>query len=66
MLGTPKKFLIDNGIEFSNAHYVDMCENLKIEICSSAGESLWQNEICGKIMQLFVLKRFLSINQRYA
>ena len=50
VLGTPKKFLIDNGIEFNNAHYVGMCENLNIDICSSAGASLWQNGISGKIM----------------
>ena len=45
-MGTPKKFLADNGGEFANAHYRDMCENLNIEIANTAAYSPWQNGLC--------------------
>ena len=37
-LGSSNKFFIDNG-EFNNAHCVDLCQNLKIEICSKGADS---------------------------
>ena len=45
-LGTPRKFLADNGGEFANEAYKDMAENLNIEVCNTAGFSPWQNGIC--------------------
>ena len=45
-LGSPKKFLADNGGEFSNEEYRDMCENLNVGVLCTAAESPWQNGIC--------------------
>lgn len=41
--GKPKKFLADNGGEFSNESYKDMCTSLDIEIMKTAAESPWSN-----------------------
>ena len=45
-LGAPKKFLADNGGEFANEQFRDMCENLNIEVLNTAAYSPWQNGIC--------------------
>ena len=45
-LGAPKKFLADNGGEFANEEYKDMCANLNVEIMNTAAYSPWQNGIC--------------------
>jgi transposase InsO family protein len=45
-LGTPKKFLADNGGEFANEEYKDMCENLNVECLHTAAYSPWQNGLC--------------------
>ena len=44
--GAPGKFLADNGGEFANEQYRDMCENLNIECCKTAAYSPWQNGLC--------------------
>ena len=38
-LGAPRKFPVDNGGEFANVKYQDMCENLNIEVMKTAAES---------------------------
>jgi len=40
------KFLADNGGEFANDEYKDMCENLNIEVRNTAARSPWQNRLC--------------------
>ena len=40
---TPNKFMADNGGEFCNAEYVDLCENFNIEIQTSAVEIPFSN-----------------------
>ena len=45
-LGSPKKFITDNGGEFANREFLDLCENVNVEVCSTAGESPWQNGLC--------------------
>ena len=45
-LGAPKKFLTDNGGEFANEEYKDMCANLNVEIMNTAAYSPWKNGIC--------------------
>ena len=45
-LGSPKKILADNGGEFENERFRDMCENLNIHILNIAAESPWQNGVC--------------------
>ena len=45
-MGPPKKFLADNGGEFANEIFRDMCENLNIEVLNTAAYSPWQNGIC--------------------
>ncbi|XP_066915082.1 uncharacterized protein [Clytia hemisphaerica] len=44
--GCPVKFLADNGGEFANEEYKDMCANLNIEVRNTAAESPWQNGLC--------------------
>lgn len=44
--GAPKRFLADNGGEFGNEQYKDMCGNLNIEVVHTAAESPWQNGLC--------------------
>ena len=41
--GRPNKFMADNGGEFCNTEYVDLCENFNIEIQNSAAESPFSN-----------------------
>ena len=45
-LGVPKNLLADNGEEFANEEYKDMCSNLNIEPIHTAAYSPWQNGIC--------------------
>ena len=40
------KFLADNGGEFANEEYKDMCANLNIEVRNTAAHSPWQNGLC--------------------
>ena len=44
--GAPRRFLTDNGGEFSNDHYRQMNEKLNIETCTTAGESPFSNGTC--------------------
>ena len=39
-LGSPKKFLVDNGREFANRQLRDMCENLNIQVLNTVKQSL--------------------------
>ena len=41
--GCTKKFLSDNGGEFANKSFIDMCSKLNIEVATTAGESLFNN-----------------------
>ena len=41
--GAPNKFTADNGGEFCNAEYLDLCENFNIEIQNSEVESPFSN-----------------------
>ena len=44
--GPPRKFLADNGGEFANEKYRDMCENLNVEVLKTGAESPFQNGLC--------------------
>ena len=44
--GPPKRCLADNGGEFANEVFRDMCANLNIEVLNTAAYSPWQNGIC--------------------
>ena len=43
IFGAPKMFLSDNGGEFANDEFADMCENLNINFVTTAAESPWSN-----------------------
>ncbi|CAG2226055.1 unnamed protein product [Mytilus edulis] len=45
-MGPPKRFLADNGGEFANEIFRDMCANLNIDVMNTAAYSPWQNGIC--------------------
>jgi hypothetical protein len=44
--GKPCKFLADNGGEFANDEYSNMCEAFGIDIMKTAAESPWSNGLC--------------------
>jgi transposase InsO family protein len=44
--GKPQKFIADNGGEFNNATYRDMCDLFEIEILKTAAYSPWSNGLC--------------------
>ena len=44
--GRPKKFIADNGGEFLNEEYREMCEMLNVEEAKTAAESPWANGVC--------------------
>ena len=46
IFGPPGKFLSDNGGEFSNEQFRDMCGAYNIIIKTTAAESPWSNELC--------------------
>lgn len=48
VFGVPKKVLSDNGGEFANAEFVDMCQNLNISFVTTAAESPWSNGLVEK------------------
>ena len=45
-LGAPLKILCDNGGEFSNQTFFDLCENMNIEVMHTAGYSPFSNGVC--------------------
>ena len=44
--GPPKVVLSDNGSEFNNEEFRDMCENFNIEVKTTAAYSPWSNGLC--------------------
>ena len=44
--GPPLQFLADNGGEFANEKYRDICQNLNIEVLKTGAESPYQNGLC--------------------
>ena len=44
--GQSKRYLADNGGEFSNDEYKEMCDMLNIEEAKTAAESPWANGVC--------------------
>ena len=45
-IGSPAKILCDNGGEFANAEFMDMCENLNIRMICTAAAVFMQKEPC--------------------
>lgn len=41
--GTSEKFLSDNGGEFANKDFINMCEAMNINYKTTAAESPWSN-----------------------
>ena len=44
--GRPKRFLADNGGEFLNEEYKEICEVFSIEEAKTTAESPWSNGVC--------------------
>ena len=44
--GRPQRFLADNGGEFANEEYREMCESFSIDVAKTAAESPWSNGLC--------------------
>ena len=45
-LGAPMKFLCDNGAEFANNTFLDLCENMNIEVMHTSAYSPFSNGVC--------------------
>ena len=57
--GQPRRFLADNGGEFSNKVYAELCEQFNIEMAQTAAESPFSNGICERhngVLKLSILK----------
>ena len=46
LYGAPENILVDNGGEFYNQHFKDLCNNMNIRLYASSAESPWQNGLC--------------------
>ena len=44
--GTPYNILTDNGREFDNQFFRDMCQNVNVIVRTTAAESPWSNGVC--------------------
>lgn len=57
--GQPQRFLADNGGEFSNKVYAELCERFNIEMAQTAAESPFSNGLCERhngVLKLSILK----------
>ena len=43
VFGTPEKFLTDNGGEFANQQFLDLCESMNIQVHTTAAEAQFSN-----------------------
>ena len=43
IFGRPRRFLSDNGGEYNNAHFLDMCDKLGVHVVTTGAESPWSN-----------------------
>ena len=43
IFGPPEKFITDNGGEFANPHFIELCESMNIRILTTAAYSPWSN-----------------------
>ena len=43
VFGRPKKFMSDNGGEYNNENFLDMCEKLGVHVVTTGAESAWSN-----------------------
>ena len=43
IFGPPKTVLSDNGGEFANEGFIDLCQNLNINFITTAAEAPWSN-----------------------
>ena len=46
VFGPPKRFLSDNGGEFVNGEFLEMCEAYGVVVMTTAAESPWSNGLC--------------------
>lgn len=43
IFGTPNKFMSDNGGEYVNSSFMDLCEKLNVHVATTGAESPWSN-----------------------
>ena len=63
--GTSGTFLTDNGGEFLNSDFIDMCESVNINVETTAAESPWSNGLVERHNQIIgaMLDKVLSENE---
>ena len=54
LFGNPVKFMADNGGEFSNREYNELCERFNIDVQNSAAESPWSNGLVERHHKMLV------------
>ena len=52
VFGCPQTILSDNGGEFANQDFMDMCHNLSINFITTAAEAPWSNGLVEKHNEL--------------
>ena len=45
IFGRPRRFLSDNGGEYNNYNFIDMCEKLGVHVITTGAEAAWSNGI---------------------
>ena len=45
IFGRPRRFLSDNGGEYNNENFIDMCEKLGVHVITTGAEAAWSNGI---------------------
>ena len=59
IFGPPKQIFSDNGGKFVSQYFVDLCENVNINIKTKPAESSWSNGLCechNKVLSDFIVK----------
>ena len=46
LFGPPKRYFHDNGGEFVNAEFLELCDSFNIVVLTTAAESPWSNGLC--------------------
>ena len=68
IFGAPSKFFGDNGGEFSNEDYMELCEAINITIKKTAAEAPFSNGLCERnavLKEIFLKTRAESANKIY-
>jgi transposase InsO family protein len=49
LFGRPRRFLSDNGGEYNNSYFLDMCDKLGVHVITTGAESPWSNGLVERL-----------------